>query len=57
MNIIIYLGIIVVIIGVFTCFLAIWAVVTHRENMYIKIKNEHLKQIDRVKNKISRVGK
>ena len=52
MNSLIYIGIFVILIGIFLCCLALWAVLTHREKKYKYIQEEHLKQANRVKNKI-----
>jgi len=54
MSVFINIGIFVIIIGVLVCFLAIWAVITHREKKYNNILNEHIQQTDRVKKKLIR---
>lgn len=54
MDFIIYLGVFVVIMGVFTCGVAIWALATHREKKYNSILHEHIQQLERVKNKVVR---
>lgn len=54
MDIIIYIGIAVIVIGLIVLGISIWALITHREKKYKELMNEHIAQKNRVQTKLKK---
>lgn len=54
MNFVIYFSIAVVIIGFVVLGIALWALITHREEKYKMLLDEHITQKNRVQKKLDK---